>query len=170
MAEELEEDVRVARRRADESICVVGVDGSLKLRWRGVEGSLRGVDGGSMRTTCGGMKFGTRSLISHICFGLKMGSPPDDAEIQQIFEDTTDDSDIEVIGAVKRKAVVLDDDRKDAKRNLVSSPIRLTSIRDLPPSENVDSISLKTLLYHSSLSHMVQYTTSEHFWSSKLTW
>lgn len=84
-----------------------------------------------------------------------MGSEPDDAEILQIFEDTTDDSDIEVIGSVKRKAEVLVDDSKERQRNLVSSPIRLTTIRELPPSENVDAITLKSLLYHSNLSHMV---------------
>lgn len=80
----------------------------------------------------------------------------DDDEIVQVFEDAGDDSDIEITEMHKRKIENLDSDVESSpRRNLVSSPIRLTAIRDLPASENVDTVTLKDLLYHENLSHMV---------------
>lgn len=91
-----------------------------------------------------------------------MENSQDNPEIINLTDsESTDDSEVEVIDLKKRKLDVIDADIVDSSSSphdsvLIPSPIRLTTIRDLPGSENQGTISLKSLLYHQELSHMVR--------------
>lgn len=89
-----------------------------------------------------------------------------DLELIEIFEHDIDDSDsdiehIEAADFTKRKRSDEDEDEittnTTSSRTLIPSPITLTTIQALPLSENIDTVSLKSLLHHSNLSHMWQF-------------
>lgn len=86
-------------------------------------------------------------------------------EVVVLDATTSEDSDVEVVD-LKRKAEEVvdpeattdDDDTDEAetpKRTLIPSPIRLTKVAALPDSENVDTVTLASLIRHANLSHMV---------------